>query len=167
MEEREQWMNRFSNLWLAGENEETFVHSVEPVIEDLDPVIELEERSEVPAIGKPQIENFEDREEWLERFASLWLACGKDEVRFKLEVKRSNIFSGGTRHSSDVLSELGNGRVVIGDSLLHASEKNKNQLRDEDIGNKEFSPNPDDLVVVDIDPEIAIKLLTASRGVGL
>lgn len=167
MEEQELWMNRFSNLWLAGENEGELIHSVEPVIEDLDSVIDAGEGSEIISVGKPQFEVPKDRDEWLERFASLWLACGKDEARFKEEIKGSKIFSDRYNHSTDVLSELGNGKVIIGDSLLHAASKNKNQPSDADNSSKEFNPDPDDLIVFDIDPEIAIKLLTASKGVGL
>jgi hypothetical protein len=295
MDEHDGWMNRFSNLWHAVEEERRFIDSIEPIIGDLD--IDLEERSEMPTAEKPEIEAPNDRvewlerfanlwqasekdsdiinlldqtektekkddksshlklahkwhsaeplkehlgklfqegpnqnlppnedkvegklvnhsinlspsdekndepvisiepitetslkmkaseasevsaektqgeaplerEEWLERFANLWLACGKNEDLFKEEVKRSKIFSNRDKHSAEVMSESRNGKVVIDDSLLHDSLKNKNQLSDQGTGDKEYSPNPDDLIVFDIDPEIAIKFLTASRGLG-
>ncbi len=293
MDEHDGWMNRFSNLWHAVEEERRFIDSIEPVIENLDLDIDLGKRSEMPAAGKPQIEAPKDREEWierfanlwqasekdsevinsentekkddksfhlklahkwhsaeplkehlgklfqegpnqnvppnedkveeepvnhslnlspsdekndepvisiepitetslkmkaseasevsaektqgetpiereewLERFANLWLACGKDETLFKEEVKRSKIFSNRDKHLAEVMSESRNGKVVIDDSLLHDSLKNKNQLSEQGKGDKEYSPNPDDLIVFDIDPEIAIKFLTAYRGLG-
>jgi hypothetical protein len=214
MDEHDKWMNRFSNIWHAGEEEKRFIHSIEPIIEDLN--LNIEEGSDIPTAGKPKIEPSKDweewlekfanqwqasekedspitepnvkmevsetrevsvdksqkeasldREAWLEKFANHWLACGKDEARFKTEVEVSKNLSNTDKYSKEVLTEVGNGKVVIDDSLLHVCSNNSNQLNEEDSDKKEFNPNPDDLIVFDIDPEIAIKLLTATRGVGL
>ena len=132
MDEQEQWMDRFSNLWLSSEGEQEIIHAMEPVIENLGSVIDAEEPNNGIRVEKPQIGVSKDREEWLERFENQWPACEKDAAR----------------HSSEVLPEIEPGGRVNGDS-------------------KEFNPRPDDLIIFDIDPEIAIRLITASRGVGL
>ena len=124
---------------------EDTVYSIEPIEEKVSKLI----RAELDA-GVPR-KDLMDQDEWLKRFASLWLACEKihrEEPREALEKpvqpERSH------RHSAEVLAELGKGKVVIGDSFLHPQ-----------------APKPDDLIVFDIDPELAIKWWTASRGLGL
>jgi hypothetical protein len=189
---REEWLERFANLWqasekdskvinsgktekkdyknssnisLAGEKNDELMDSIEPITE---PSLKMKasEAREV-STEKTHGETPLEREEWLERFANLWLACGKNEDLFKEKVKKSKIFSKrDDKHSAEVMSENRNGKVVIDDSLLHDSLINKNQLSEEGKSDKEYSPNPDDLIVFDIDPEIAIKFLTASRGLG-
>jgi hypothetical protein len=182
MVEQERWLNRFANLWLACEKDSEIVHSTEPIEEKMGRLI----RRELDAgISK---ENIRDQEEWLEKFANLWLACEKNheilfnkqddssiqkqpEIACKSPGKIENLneklsFSTDRNHSSDVLTELSKGKVVVGDGFLKKSQvhSEEKEVDNETLNLEESELNPDDLILFDLDPEMAIKLLTASRG---
>ena len=128
--DEEKWENRFTNLWLAGERDEELVHSIEPITK---PSVEIEtaEAREV-SVEKTQTEVSLDRDEWLEKFAHLWLT----EKKARLPTQPEKNMEG------------------------------KDRVNLPDLQTMDVAPGPDDLIVFDIDPEIAIKLLTASKGVG-
>jgi thymidylate kinase len=185
MVEQERWLNRFANLWLACEKDSEIVHSAEPMEEKMGRLI----RRELDAgISK---ENIRDQEEWLEKFANLWLACEKNhdklfnkqeergvqsESRVECEspekpgvIGESDSSSEIRNHSSDVLSELSKGKVVVGDGFLKKSQRvsEERNVENETLNLEESELNPDDLILFDLDPEMAIKLLTSSRGKSL
>ncbi len=149
--DEEKWQNRFTNLWLAGEQGGEFVHSIEPITK---PSVNMDvsETREV-SVEKTQTEASLNREEWLEKFAGLWLT-----------EKRARLAKGSEKTSlnnpvvqiPDLTSELSSGKVVVGQSRTNQPGKNMEP--------RDAAPGPDDLIVFDIDPEIAIKLLTAKKG---
>ncbi len=151
--DEDKWQNRFTNLWLAGEQCEELVHSIEPITK---PSVNMDadEAREV-SVEKTQTEVSLNREEWLEKFAHLWLT----EKRVRLpEQHEKNLDGTNAVDIPDLLTELDRGKAVLGQSRINPVDKN--------MATSAAAPGPDDLIVFDIDPKIAIKLLTASKGVG-
>ncbi|HDH28718.1 MAG TPA: hypothetical protein ENH13_06260 [Euryarchaeota archaeon] len=149
--DEEKWQNRFTNLWLAGEQGGELVHSIEPIIK---PSMErnIVESRDVLS-GNSQAEVSLDREEWLEKFAGLWLA--EKKARLVNRPEKTSLNNPAVQ-IPDLMSELSSGKVVIGQSRINPADKNMEP--------RDAAPGPDDLIVFDIDPEIAIKLLTAKKG---
>jgi|GEM_PF-6543901 len=145
----EKWQNRFTNLWLAGERGEELIHSIEPITK---PEMEAAQVREV-SLDKAQTSVSDERDVWLEKFAHLWLTEKNARLNEKAEITS---ITNPAVQIPDLMSELGSGKGVIGQSRVNPPGKN--------MASRDAAPGPDDLIVFDIDPEIAIKLLTAKKG---
>jgi hypothetical protein len=173
MVDQETWLNKFANLWLACEKNQDIIHSQDPIEKKFGRLIKEELTANI------SIERVQEQEEWLERFANLWLACEKNRgVLFNKQTEETQLEEKGPadegeaempslvvsnrHHAEDVLGLLEKGKVVIADSSLLPRD-----VDDSSMGIEESDLNPNDLIVFDIDPEMAIKLFTASKGVGL
>ncbi|MFQ5560831.1 MAG: hypothetical protein ACE5FU_09635 [Nitrospinota bacterium] len=157
MVDQDAWMNRFANLWLAYHREQETIHSIEPVTEK-----QLDNPSK--DIIADNIEPDDSREEWLRSFAELWLACEKDPAALlKNRITPTNIkqMEGSKEnlnpelspdmktYQGEIAAEVSKGKIVIAD---FAPDEKVPDL------------NPDDVIVFDINPEQAIKLLTSTRN---
>jgi hypothetical protein len=170
MTDHEKWLNRFANLWLACEKDRDLVQDLEPIEEKLGRLIGEELNA---GISK---ENINEQEEWLMNFANLWLTSKMEREpnlssEFDTHISRvpkleapSNDNQVKTLHSTGVLAELGKGRVVIGDSYPNLNDQ-PGEKEELSLGFEDSKLNPDDLIIFDIDPEMAIKLFKASKGV--
>ncbi len=158
MVDQDAWMNRFANLWLAYHREQETIHSVEAVTEK--PLTTLSEEGVV----SEKIDGDNSREEWLRSFAELWLACEKDpEALLKNRI-----------HPTDFTQRTGP-KENLNPELLHDMKTYQGEIAAEVSSGKvviaDFAPdekvpdlNPDDVIVFDIDPEQAIKVLTSNRN---
>jgi thymidylate kinase len=154
MDDSEAWIKRFENRWLANGEDPVSRDNV-----DSGPITSGEE-------------NFssgdKESDKWFEKFAELWLTK-KTNLELKDESKNAAVMEkpeGSSHHIEGVLSELNKGGVVIGDSFLHSDPKGKSMETDfTELFESDL--NPDDVIVFDIDPEMAINWWKASKNAGM
>jgi thymidylate kinase len=129
---------------------EESVHKIESLKESEGELI----REELEAgISRTSIK---EQDEWFRTFAKLWFSSRKNnDLNFKDKAEGQFFEDLEKNYSVEIFSALEKGKVVIADIGLQALEMEKASVR------------PDDTLVFDIDPEMAIKLWSASRGVVL
>jgi thymidylate kinase len=98
-----------------------------------------------------------EQDEWINKFQNLWWFSSRknNDLNFKDKAEGQFFEDLEKNYSVEIFSALEKGKVVIADIGLQALEMEKASVR------------PDDTLVFDIDPEMAIKLWSASRGVVL
>jgi hypothetical protein len=138
MDDSEAWIKRFENRWLANGEDPVSRDNV-----DSGPITSGEE-------------NFssgdKESDKWFEKFAELWLT------------KKTNLELKDESKNAAVMEKPGG--VVIGDSFLHSDPKGKSMETDfTELFESDL--NPDDVIVFDIDPEMAINWWKASKNAGM